>query len=111
MGTVQLNRKFLPKDLNVSARSDINFRTSVTRMLAISWMDQKQVDMLVTIHGPDIVDLPPNHCGIVWSKPHADLDYNMGMKGVDLSDQLASYSRKSQQWYQYVFITCSIWQW
>ncbi|XP_042874431.1 piggyBac transposable element-derived protein 4-like [Penaeus japonicus] len=39
-------------------------------------------------------------------KPHAILDYNVGMKGVDVGDQLsASYptTRRSRVWYRKVF--------
>nr|XP_027231024.1 piggyBac transposable element-derived protein 4-like [Penaeus vannamei] len=103
VGTVRLNRKFMPKDLKVSARGDVDFRTSATGMLAMSWMDRKPVHMLSTIHGPDMVDLPPNRRGIVRTKPQAVVDYNVGKKGVDLADQLAaSYSttRRTNKWYQ-----------
>ncbi|ROT63952.1 putative piggyBac transposable element-derived protein 4-like [Penaeus vannamei] len=106
VGTVRLNRKFMPKDLKVSARGDVDFRTSATGMLAMSWMDRKPVHMLSTIHGPDMVDLPPNRRGIVRTKPQAVVDYNVGKKGVDLADQLAaSYSttRRTNKWYQNVF--------
>ncbi|ROT63946.1 hypothetical protein C7M84_018135 [Penaeus vannamei] len=94
------------KDLKVSARGDVDFRTSATGMLAMSWMDRKPVHMLSTIHGPDMVDLPPNRRGIVRTKPQAVVDYNVGKKGVDLADQLAaSYSttRRTNKWYQNVF--------
>lgn len=36
MGTVPLNRKFMPKDFMVSARGDIDYRTSETGMLPMS---------------------------------------------------------------------------
>ncbi|XP_069982319.1 piggyBac transposable element-derived protein 4-like [Penaeus vannamei] len=106
VGTVRLNRKFMPKDLKVSARGDVDYRTSATGMLALSWMDRKKVHMLSTIHGQDMVDLPPNRRGIVRTKPQVVVDYNVGMKGVDLADQLAaSYSttRRTNKWYQNVF--------
>ncbi|XP_037774642.1 piggyBac transposable element-derived protein 4-like [Penaeus monodon] len=36
-----------------------------------------------------VVTLPPNRRGVERSKPEVVVDYNNGMKGVDLSDQLA----------------------
>lgn len=62
-------------------------------------MDRKQMNMLLTIHGPDKVDLSPNHRE-VQKKPQSVLNY-VGLKGVDPFDQLAlSYSiiRKSNKW-------------
>lgn len=53
-----------------------------------------------------MVDLPLNRRGEVRTKPQVILDYNVGMKGLDLSDQLpSSYStdKKSNKWYQNVF--------
>lgn len=76
-------------------------------MLALAWMDKKQVTVLSTIHrGPRMVDLPPNHKGVVRTKPLAVLDYNKGKVGVDVSDQMAvSYAtrRKCVKWYQTLF--------
>ncbi|ROT63961.1 hypothetical protein C7M84_018125 [Penaeus vannamei] len=81
VGTVRLNRKFMPKDLKVSARGDVDFRTSATGMLAMSWMDRKPVHMLSTIHGPDMVDLPPNRRGIVGRSPKPSLTTTWGRRG------------------------------
>ena len=103
VGTVRLNRKFMPKDLTVRVKGDVDVRTSRAGMMALAWMDKKQVNMLSTVHrGDEMVDLPPNRHGEVRRKPGCVVDYNNGMKGVDLSDQVAqSYpcARKTNKWY------------
>lgn len=50
VNTVRLNRKFMPKDLLVKRKGDLDVRTSRARMMAMSWMDKKQVNILSTIH-------------------------------------------------------------
>ncbi|XP_037774510.1 piggyBac transposable element-derived protein 4-like [Penaeus monodon] len=53
-----------------------------------------------------VVTLPPNRRGVERSKPEVVVDYNNGMKGVDLSDQLAqSYpsTKKTVKWYKKIF--------
>ena len=103
VGTVRLNRKFMPKDLTVRVRGDVDVRTSRSGMMALAWMDKKQVNMLSTFHrGDEMIDLPPNRRGEERRKPGCVVDYNNGMKGVDLSDQMAqSYpaARKTNKWY------------
>ena len=106
-GTVRLNRKFMPKDLQVKKKGDMDYRSSNTGQLALSWKDKKQVNMLSTFHtGPQPVTLPPNHRGQERIKPKVVCDYNRCMGGVDLSDQMAtSYRvvRKARKWYQNLF--------
>ena len=71
--------------------------------MALAWKDKKQVNMLSTFHrGDEIVNLPQNRRGEVRRKPGCVVDYNVVMKGVDLSDQVAqSYpaARKTNKWY------------
>ena len=107
IGTARLTRRFMPKDLTVRERGDTDVRTSGSGMLAMAWKDKKQVNMLSTVHrGDEWVQLPPNRRGEVRTKPGCIVDYNNGMKGVDLSDQVAqSYpvARKSNKWYIKLF--------
>ena len=107
VGTVRLNRRSMPRDLVVRKKGDVDLRSSRTGMLALTWMDKKQVTMLSTIHkGSEMVSLPPDHRGEVRRKPKVVVDYNLGMKGVDLSDQMAvSYAvrRKCRKWYHTLF--------
>ena len=69
-------------------------------------MEKRQVTILSTIHTRAMGTTSPDHRGDVQEKPQAVLDYNIGMKGVDVSDQLAkSYpmDRKMRKWYQKIF--------
>ena len=107
IGTVRLTRKYMPKDLTAKERGATDVRTTGSGLLAMAWKDKKQVNMLSTVHrGDEWVQLPPNRRGEVRTKPGCVVDYNNGMKGVDLSDQVAqSYpaARKSNKWYLKLF--------
>ncbi|XP_042860555.1 piggyBac transposable element-derived protein 4-like isoform X3 [Penaeus japonicus] len=107
IGTVRLNCKFMPKDLSVRRKGDIDIRTSREGMMAMAWLDNEQVNILSTMHkGNEIVDLPTNKRGLVKRKPLCIVVYNNGMKRFDTSDQLAhSYpgTRKTNKWYMNIF--------
>ena len=107
IGTVRLNRKHMPKDLKVVRPGDVDFRSSKTGMLVLSWKDRrKQVSFLSTVHTSAMTTLPPNRRGEVREKPQVAVDYQTGMMGVDLSDQYAvSYAttRKTNKWYVKMF--------
>ncbi|XP_047487916.1 piggyBac transposable element-derived protein 4-like isoform X1 [Penaeus chinensis] len=105
VGTVRVNRKGMPSGLQAS-RGHIDFRSSKTGMLCLQWLDKRPVTMLSTAHTSKVVTLPPNRRGVERSKPEVVVSYNNGMKGVDLSDQLAqSYpaTKKTVKWYKKVF--------
>ena len=81
VGTVRLNRKFMPADLPVFRKKKdegkLEIRKSPTGMLALAWMDRRQVSLLSTIHkGRKMVELPPNFRGEARTKPLAVYDYN-----------------------------------
>nr|XP_039248220.1 piggyBac transposable element-derived protein 4-like [Styela clava] len=123
-GTMRPNRKEFPKDLlindaNKTQRGFSDWRTS-GELLAQSWLDNKAVYFLSTIHSPQY---PSNYTGrrIVHRKgkrnsatPYVQLkcppllkDYNSYMGGVDLADQMRKYhnmTRKSNVWYRRVFV-------
>ncbi|XP_037774741.1 uncharacterized protein LOC119571566 [Penaeus monodon] len=95
----------MPSDLQAS-RGQIDFRSSKTGMICLQWVDKRPVTMLSTAHTSKVVTLPPNRRGVERSKPEVVVAYNNGMKGVDLSDQLAqSYptTRKTVKWYKKIF--------
>ena len=106
IGTVRPNRKGMPP-LQVRARGDIDYKSSATGMMALAWMDKKQVTLLSTLHqDASTVDVPSRRPGEVKVKPVVVVDYNKGKAGVDTSDQLAvSYPlrRKCVKWYQTLF--------
>ncbi|XP_063609506.1 piggyBac transposable element-derived protein 4-like [Penaeus indicus] len=105
IGTVRTNRRGMPSDLQAS-RGQIDFRSSNTGMLCLQWIDKRPVTMLSTAHTSKVITLPPNRRGVERSKPEVVACYNNGMKGVDLSDQLAqSYpaTKKTIKWYKKVF--------
>ncbi|XP_047487917.1 piggyBac transposable element-derived protein 4-like isoform X2 [Penaeus chinensis] len=100
-----VDRKGMPSGLQAS-RGHIDFRSSKTGMLCLQWLDKRPVTMLSTAHTSKVVTLPPNRRGVERSKPEVVVSYNNGMKGVDLSDQLAqSYpaTKKTVKWYKKVF--------
>ena len=108
VGTVNMWRKFMPvqSDMNLGKPKGSMARMSTpTGMLCLQWVDRKTVTMLSTCHTSKMVTVSNRH-GQEVVKPQVVVDYNTGMKGVDLSDQLAkSYpsSRKSLKWYKKIF--------
>ncbi|XP_042879203.1 piggyBac transposable element-derived protein 4-like isoform X2 [Penaeus japonicus] len=106
VGTVRPNRKFMPRDMEVKVRGDVDYRSTRTGMLCLSWMDKRVVTMLSTVHTSEMVTLPTRQQGVTRSKPRVVMDYNVGMNGVDLSDQLPQYyptTRRSIKWYRKIF--------
>ena len=60
-----------------------------------------QVNVISTCHTADMMDVISRR-GTELRKPAVIVDYNNGMKGVDVSDQLASSyptPRKTVKWY------------
>ena len=107
VGTVRPNRKYMPGNLKVKKKGDLDRRSTTTGMSCLAWMDKVQVNMLSTIHqGSTMMNLPPNRRGEVRVKPEVVVEYNDGKKGVDVSDQLATYyhtPRKCRKWYLNLF--------
>ena len=108
VGTVRTNRKAMPKPvMKVKETGKLEVQSSKTGMLALAWLDKRQVTMLSTIHtGEEWTPMEPDHEGNIKWKPKVVTDYSNGMKGVDLSDQMAvSYAtrRKCKKWYHNLF--------
>lgn len=108
VGTIRKNRKGLPKNV-VTARlkkGEIIGKENNTGIVVMKWKDQRDVLALSTYHNLDIVPTGKrNRKNVEISKPKLILDYNKGKSGIDLSDQMASYStpiRKSIRWYHKV---------
>ncbi|XP_042888497.1 piggyBac transposable element-derived protein 4-like [Penaeus japonicus] len=91
-------------DLQTKKRGNVDFRSSPTGMLCLQWCDKKPITMLSMVHSSGSV-IDTSQRGVVRTKPKVVVDYNIGMKGVDLSDQQAqSYPTvwKSIRWYKKV---------
>lgn len=105
VGTVRLNRKDMPKDLKLSLKKgEIDYRSTSSGLLALVWKDKKVVKMLSTRHTAEMSQIEKR--GEIVTKPNCVLSYNLGMGGVDLSDQMAtshSCVRKTIKWYKKVF--------
>lgn len=75
-------------------------------IVVAKWRDKRDVTMLSTCHNLNMVDTgKKNRKNEVVVKPKIIIDYNAGKAGIDLSDQLSSYSspvRKSIRWYHKV---------
>ncbi|ROT84560.1 PiggyBac transposable element-derived protein 4 [Penaeus vannamei] len=106
VGTVRSNWRFMPKDFKVSRKGEVAFRSSATGMLALAWMDSKQVFMLSTIHTSQMATVA-RRWGPDASKPQCVVDYNAGMKGdLGTSSPAHTLLRKSLKWYKKSFFTC-----
>ncbi|XP_047480507.1 piggyBac transposable element-derived protein 4-like [Penaeus chinensis] len=75
VGTVCLNRHHMPRDLKIRKRGDVDSRSSPTGMLAQSWMDVKQVNMLSTVHTSHMVQVQ-RRGGLLVAKPECVVAYN-----------------------------------
>lgn len=90
MGTIRLNREFVPDSLRSKNKS--NMRTgevafSQTRDLTISaWKDANVVTLISTYHPVEVSG--KEKYGYSKYKPKVVLDYNLSMGGVDKKDQL-----------------------
>ncbi|XP_027232578.1 piggyBac transposable element-derived protein 4 [Penaeus vannamei] len=94
-GRAQLNRKFMPKDLSVRGKGDVDYCSS-NGLLALQWKGRDTFTLLSTIHT----------ASMDGSKPSVVVDYNNSMKGFEFGDQMASYyqmSRHSKAWYRKIF--------
>ena len=109
-GTFRKNRKHVPKSLQNAKlkKGEIVSKQNANGVKVFNWKDKRNVLTISTI---------PEHSGELVSsgkksrtnqhilKPKSVLDYNGAKKGVDMSDQMASYStalRRSTKWYRKV---------
>lgn len=109
-GTLRRNRKGLPVDFikKKQKKGDVDGMQNKHGIKIIKWTDKRQVLMMTSCidHNGKMVELNKrNRFGNVVKKPDCILSYNKAKKGVDLSDQLASYYsnlRKTIKWYRKV---------
>jgi hypothetical protein len=114
-GTVKFTRKNMPKlsKKQKMKKGEVFAKSGPHNMLALMWMDKKEVKMLSTIHTSKMVNTgKSDNQGNSICKPACVLDYNKYMDGVDRSDQMAATCRsvrKYIKWYKklfFIFLTC-----
>ncbi|XP_041421552.1 piggyBac transposable element-derived protein 4-like [Xenopus laevis] len=106
-GTINRNRKGLPRELlDKKLNRGEMYSLRNDELLAIKFLDRKNVFMLTTIHDTSVIEeqragRPPK------SKPLCSKEYSKYMGGVDRTDQLQHYydaTRKTKAWYKKVGI-------
>ena len=77
-------------------------------LLALKWMDKREVHILTTLHEPVMVETEKNDrkTGRKITKPLCIAQYNKNMRAVDQVDMQKSFSeclRKTVKWYKKFF--------
>ena len=107
-GTVRTNRLGMPADFQVKpdgtplAPGETTIFTN-DKLLAISWKDKKNVNMLSNIHSGALSNVLKRRAGEKYRKPQVIFDHNSTMGGVDLKDQMVHYYTyfwKTHKWYK-----------
>lgn len=105
VGTIRKKRKGLPKEvINAKLkRGEIVSMENENGITITNWKDKRNIFLISTKHGDDMVDVACNRQTKL--KPKVVVDYNRGKAAVDLSDQIGAYSnplRKSVKWFRKV---------
>ncbi|CAF1521677.1 unnamed protein product [Adineta ricciae] len=105
-GTVKRTRNGMPM-FGKLAKGQQEYRTT-GELLALKWMDEREVYMLTTAHKPVMVETGKNdkETGRKIKKPHCIVQYNKNMGAVDQVDMQTSFSeclRKTIKWYKKLF--------
>ncbi|XP_044744320.1 piggyBac transposable element-derived protein 4-like [Coccinella septempunctata] len=105
-GTLRRNKKYLPKEvINSKLNKGELFGMQADGITVLKWRDKRDVLMLSTYQGSEMIDVPNKQGSVVKSKPKIIVEYNKGKQGIDISDQMTSYYsvlRKSLIWYKKV---------
>ncbi|XP_035734902.1 piggyBac transposable element-derived protein 4-like [Vespa mandarinia] len=104
-GTVSKRRQGMPKFEKHLKKGEAYFRSS-NSLLAIKWLDKKEVYMITTMHTAGFAAV--SRCGGLQSvaKPECAIDYNKSMGIIDKVDMVISTlktTRKSLKWYRKFF--------
>lgn len=107
VGTLRSNRVKIPEITQQKLKpGEIIGRENNDGIVVAKWHDKRDVTILSTRHTINMVDTgKKNKKNEAIIKPQMIIDYNAGKAGIDLSDQLSSYStsvRKSIRWYHKV---------
>ncbi|KAI4455792.1 piggybac transposable element-derived protein 4 [Holotrichia oblita] len=109
-GTMRQNRKGVPSSMKTKLKKGESFGLQKNETKLIKWHDKRPVLMLSTdsSHDSTLQETGKfNRKAESVKKPKCVIDYNMAKKGVDVSDQMASYHtvvRKSFKWYKKVIL-------
>lgn len=102
-GTLRKNRKGNPKTLlSTKLKKGQMITKRTNNVFVCNWKDKREVLCISNMHKPILVPVS-NKNGRVSMKPNVVRDYNNGMSGIDLSDQMLSYYsalRKTLFWYK-----------
>ncbi|CAK9816234.1 PiggyBac transposable element-derived protein 4 [Anthophora plagiata] len=104
-GTVNKRRSGMPKFNDRLEKGEASFRSS-NNLLAVKWIDKKEVYMLSTMHTAVFATVSRRGRERVVQKPVGVLDYNNSMGTVDKADMVISTvnsTQKSLKWYRKFF--------
>ncbi|CAM1329793.1 PGBD5 (predicted) [Pycnogonum litorale] len=107
VGTLRKNRKEVPKKvLGSKLKKGQHVFRRRGQLVALRWRDKRDVLMLSTCHTNATTSVRVRRQEELIQKPQVVVDYNLGKKGVDYSDQMISYyafTRKSYKWWNKLF--------
>lgn len=106
-GTVRRNRSHLPP-LPSTREPDSKIYKQANGILLLSWVDNKEVNLISTLHQPvqEVARRRQRGTGVAIEKPQIVNDYNRNMRLVDKKDQVvasAECARKTMRWYKKYF--------
>jgi hypothetical protein len=106
-GTLRKNKRNLPQEVVTAKlrRGEQIARQKDNLYTVLKWRDKRDVLMISTCHGDDKSNVTTRRGDVI--KPDVIIDYNDAKKGIDISDQLASFHsplRKSLTWYKKIAI-------
>lgn len=104
-GTVSKRRQGMPKFEKHLKKGEACFRSS-NSLLAMKWLDKKEVYMITTMHTADFAAVSRYKGLQSVAKPVCVIDYNKSMGIIDKVDMVISTvntTRKSLKWYRKFF--------
>lgn len=106
-GTLRKNRKYIPEDVvqKKLKKGEQIVRQKENLYTVLKWRDKRDVLMISTCHGDGMSAVTTKRGDVI--KPDVIIDYNEAKKGIDISDQLASFHsplRKSLTWYKKIAV-------
>lgn len=107
IGTLRSNRRGNPRDViqKKLKKGEIIGRENNRGICIMKWRDKRDVLLLSTKNTDETKEVQRR--GETIHKPIAILEYNLGKSSIDISDQMASYSkvlRKTVKWYRKIAI-------